>query len=62
MSEQAPLFRGGVSVIVRVGDTSFAEIKIEPCSAKQFSRLLHYIELGCSAPSRRNRRVKRKET
>ncbi len=62
MSDPLPLFGGGVSVVVKMGDAALAEIKIEPCSAKQFSRLLHYIELGCSAPSRRNRRVKRKET
>lgn len=61
MSEQASLFSGGVTVAIRIGESPFVEIKIEPCSAKQFSRLLHYIELGCSPPSRSNRRVKRKE-
>lgn len=61
MSEIASIFSGEVVVTVSVGDAKIVNHAMPQCSAAKLNRLLNYVELGCAAPSRRNRRVKRKE-
>lgn len=61
MSEIASVFSGDIVVVVSIGDAKIVNHTIPQCSAAKLNRLLHYVELGCAAPSRRNRRVKRKE-
>lgn len=61
MSENTSIFSGEAVITASVGDAKIVNHTIPQCSATKLNRLLHYIELGCAAPSRRNRRVKRKE-